>query len=111
MADSALGESGPAAAGIENVHGRQTRRATIVKNLEIWLPAVFLCLLVVTAFLFPLLGTLPDPTRSNPLEANLPLLTPGHLLGPIRSASTCSPALSTGRVYPCRSGSERPSSG
>jgi len=80
VADSAIREILPGPR-VEAIHAKRSRAATIVQNIDVWLPATFLCLLVITAFLFPLLGTLPNPTASNPLEASLPLLTPGHLLG------------------------------
>jgi peptide/nickel transport system permease protein len=66
---------------VERLHGRQSRLARIAGAADLWLPGGFLALIVLTCFVFPLFGTLPDPTAANPLAANLPLFTPGHLLG------------------------------
>jgi len=84
MADLIAGGIPAASTAAEKIaafHGRQSRFASVMQATDLWLPGGFLCLVVLTCFLFPLFGTLPDPTRSNPLEANLPLFSPGHPLG------------------------------
>ncbi len=80
MADTAAAGI-PLSSTVERVHARQSRLSAILHSVDIWLPAAYLIFLVLGAFVFPLLGTLPDPTTSNPMEANLPLFSPGHFLG------------------------------
>ena len=68
-------------APIASIHDRQSRLAIVGQAADVWVPAGFLILVVLICFFFPLFGTLLDPTKSDPIAANLPLFSPGHILG------------------------------
>jgi peptide/nickel transport system permease protein len=51
------------------------------RDLDIWLPAVVLIMVVGACFLFPLVGHLPGPNSGSLAQARDPLFSPGHLLG------------------------------
>jgi peptide/nickel transport system permease protein len=61
--------------------GRPSRRSRVGRSAEIWVPAAFLLLLVLACYLWPLVGGVPSPVNANPLSANLPIGSPGHVLG------------------------------
>ena len=50
-------------------------------SLSITLPAVLLVLIFGACFLWPLVGSVPQPTGGNILDSNLPLFSHGHVLG------------------------------
>ncbi len=49
--------------------------------LDLVVPGGILALIVVSCYLVPLLGAVPSPIGGNVLDANLPVFSPGHLLG------------------------------
>lgn len=49
--------------------------------LDIAVPAAMLVLIAAACFVGPAVSPLPPPVGGSPLEADLPLLSPGHLLG------------------------------
>ncbi|WP_236792631.1 ABC transporter permease [Amycolatopsis sp. GM8] len=52
-----------------------------LRHLELVFPIVLLVLVIGGCFLWPLIGSVPDPTGGDVLSSNLPALSPGHLLG------------------------------
>src|SRR6266568_7649938 len=50
-------------------------------TLRIWLPAGFLLLLAFACFIWPQIYPVPKPVGGSILEAGLPPLSPGHILG------------------------------
>lgn len=75
-ADAAVpGAFEPAAGAV--VRGRGRWRSA----LSLWIPAALLILIFVLCFLWPLVGSVPPPTGGSILDANLPMFSPGHLLG------------------------------
>lgn len=66
----------------EPVPGGPVRaRGRRLEALGIWVPAILLILIFAACFLWPLIGSVPAPTGGSILNANLPLFSPGHLLG------------------------------
>jgi peptide/nickel transport system permease protein len=63
------------------VSSRQLRMQRIGRSLRLWVPVSILLVIVFTAFIWPLVYTLPSPTNGNILDAGLPPFSPGHLLG------------------------------
>jgi peptide/nickel transport system permease protein len=52
-----------------------------MQSLDIYISATFLLVLCFCCFLLPLMMTLPEGVHGSVLNANLPIGTPGHLLG------------------------------
>jgi peptide/nickel transport system permease protein len=52
-----------------------------LRNLEIAVPCTVLVVLLFFCFIWPLVYHVPDPTVGNLLQVNLPLWSPGHILG------------------------------
>lgn len=50
-------------------------------QLEIWIPAGFLALMLLACFVWPLVFPLPNPVRGSLAHPRLPPLSPGHMLG------------------------------
>ncbi len=50
-------------------------------RLGLWIPAGLLALIFFLCFVWPLIGPLGSPTGGNILDANLPIGSPGHVLG------------------------------
>lgn len=63
---------------------RNSRFAEVARWMRMWdvsVPAGILLLIIGACYLWPIFGLVPSPTGGNVLEANLPPLSPGHLLG------------------------------
>jgi peptide/nickel transport system permease protein len=58
---------------------RRARKWVI--NLEIWVPAGILILIIGACFLWPLAGPVPPPVGGSVLNAGLPPFSPGHIFG------------------------------
>ncbi|HTX10354.1 MAG TPA: ABC transporter permease [Solirubrobacteraceae bacterium] len=50
-------------------------------RLGLWIPAGLVALIFFLCFVWPLIGPVGSPTGGNILEANLPIGSPGHVLG------------------------------
>ena len=50
-------------------------------RLGLWIPAGLLALIFFLCFVWPLIGPVGSPTGGNILDANLPIGSPGHVLG------------------------------
>ena len=59
----------------------RTRARGRLRALRIWLPAGFLVLLAFACFIWPQIYPVPKPVGGSILEAGLPPLSPGHILG------------------------------
>lgn len=59
----------------------RTRSRGRLRALRIWLPAGFLVLLAFACFIWPQIYPVPKPVGGSILEAGLPPLSPGHILG------------------------------
>jgi peptide/nickel transport system permease protein len=76
--------SAPAAPGIiepavdPRSGGRMSRA---LQGLEIYLPAALLLAIIFACFILPLFGVLDKPVGGSVLDSNLPVGSPGHLLG------------------------------
>lgn len=55
--------------------------AAQARNLEIWVPAFVLFIIVGACFLWPIIGNVPAPINGSILNANLPMGSPGHPFG------------------------------
>jgi len=51
------------------------------RSLRLWLPAVFLILMLGACFIWPNIYPVPNPVRGSVLESGLPPLSPGHVFG------------------------------
>jgi peptide/nickel transport system permease protein len=51
------------------------------RDLDLWIPAVILAVLLVGCFILPLTGVLPDPAAGDLTETLRPPFSPGHILG------------------------------
>lgn len=56
-------------------------RPAWVRSLGIAIPAGVLALIFALCFLWPLVGSVPEPTGGNILDSNLPAFSEGHVLG------------------------------
>jgi peptide/nickel transport system permease protein len=61
--------------------GAAPRARGWLRNLEIAVPGTVLVVLLFFCFVWPLVYHLPDPTVGDLLQVNLPLWSPGHILG------------------------------
>lgn len=52
-----------------------------LRNVELAVPIVLLVLIIGACFVWPIIGSVPQPVGGNVLNSNLPALSPGHLLG------------------------------
>lgn len=52
-----------------------------LRSLELWLPVSLLTLIVLLAFVWPMLYHIPSPINANLADANLPIGAIGHLFG------------------------------
>jgi peptide/nickel transport system permease protein len=57
------------------------RMHMLAKSLEMWIPASFLILLVLTCFVWPEIHSIPNPIKGNIAVALKPPSSPGHLFG------------------------------
>lgn len=57
------------------------QRARLIRSLDLVIPAGLLALILGACFVWPLVGPLPPPVGGNVLDAYLPPLSEGHLLG------------------------------
>ena len=79
---SAVIVPGAAPAPLPSLVGtRRLRAQGLSRTLRLWVPAVFLVLLIGMCFLWPLIWTMPSPTGGSILDANAPVFSPGHWLG------------------------------
>lgn len=58
-----------------------SERPTWMRSLDVTIPAVLLVVILGACFVWPLIGPVPKPVGGNVLDANLPPLSEGHLLG------------------------------
>jgi peptide/nickel transport system permease protein len=56
-------------------------RGRLGQSLGLWVPAGMLAVIFFLCFIWPLIGPVPKPTGGSILEANLPIGSPGHVLG------------------------------
>jgi peptide/nickel transport system permease protein len=77
VADAA-GANRPASELADLARGRQR---SLMRSLELWLPAGFLILLFLACFVWPEIYKLPNPTRGVLTQGLLPPFSPGHLFG------------------------------
>jgi peptide/nickel transport system permease protein len=61
--------------------GQASRTRKVLRSLEIAVPAAVLLLLLFFCFIWPLVYPVPSPVNGSVLNANLPLWSPGHILG------------------------------
>jgi peptide/nickel transport system permease protein len=61
--------------------GAAPRARGWLRTLEIAVPGTVLLVLLFFCFIWPLVYHVPDPTVGNLLQVNLPLWSPGHILG------------------------------
>jgi peptide/nickel transport system permease protein len=61
--------------------GRASSARRLLRSLEIALPAAVLLVLLFFCFLWPLVYPVPSPVGGSVLSSNLPLWSPGHVLG------------------------------
>lgn len=61
--------------------GGVSRARKVMRTLEIAIPATVLLALLFFCFIWPLVYTIPSPVNGSVLNANLPLWSPGHILG------------------------------
>ena len=61
--------------------GRLSRSQRLMRSLEIAVPAAVLLVLLFFCFIWPLVYPVPSPVNGSVLNANLPLWSPGHILG------------------------------
>jgi peptide/nickel transport system permease protein len=61
--------------------GRLSRTQRLMRSLEITVPAAVLLVLLFFCFVWPLVYPVPSPVNGSVLNANLPLWSPGHILG------------------------------
>jgi peptide/nickel transport system permease protein len=61
--------------------GRFSRTRGLMRSLEIVIPAAVLLVLLFFCFIWPLVYPVPSPVNGSVLDANLPLWSPGHILG------------------------------
>ncbi len=59
----------------------QRRGRSWVRSLDIYIPGVFLLVLLFVCFVWPYLYTIPPPVGGSILDAGLPVGSPGHILG------------------------------
>lgn len=71
----------PAPSSIDGAPTARSRRPAWVRSLDITIPAGMLALILGACFLWPLIGPVPRPVGGSVMEASLPPLSPGHLLG------------------------------
>ena len=76
LPDSTLYAPEPVAAAFA---ARRPRRRAY--NLDIWIPAGILVIIVGGCFLWPLIGPVPPPVGGSILSAGDPMFSPGHFLG------------------------------
>jgi peptide/nickel transport system permease protein len=57
------------------------RRSRLTESLELRIPLAVIILMVLACFLGPTIFSLPPPVGGDILESNLPLFSPGHVLG------------------------------
>jgi peptide/nickel transport system permease protein len=60
---------------------RQSRARSVLRSLEITIPAAILLVLLFFCFIWPLVYPVPSPTYGSVLNASLPLWSPGHIFG------------------------------
>jgi peptide/nickel transport system permease protein len=63
------------------VFGAGGRARGWLRTLEITVPGTILVVLLFFCFIWPLVYHVPSPTRGNLFEVNVPLWSPGHILG------------------------------
>ncbi|NIJ10999.1 peptide/nickel transport system permease protein [Saccharomonospora amisosensis] len=59
----------------------QSRLRGWLRHLELAFPVGLLVIIIGGCFLWPVIGSVPDPVGGNVLESNLPAFSQGHLLG------------------------------
>jgi peptide/nickel transport system permease protein len=57
------------------------RGRTWLRHVELAVPVTLLVLVLGGCFLWPVIGAVPAPVGGNVLDSNLPMFSPGHLLG------------------------------
>lgn len=61
--------------------GTVARKLSWLRSAEIYVPGTFLVVMLFFCFIWPLLYHVPNPVRGSLLTTNLPLWSPGHILG------------------------------
>jgi peptide/nickel transport system permease protein len=61
--------------------GRASRTRRMLRSLEIIVPGSILIVLLFFCFVWPLFYSIPSPVRGSVLDNNLPMFSPGHILG------------------------------
>lgn len=59
----------------------RSANAAPLRPLDVKVPATLLALILLACFLGPVIPSLPDPVGGQVAESNLPMLSPGHVLG------------------------------
>jgi peptide/nickel transport system permease protein len=60
---------------------RAPRVRALMRQAELWVPAAFIAFLFLACFLGPVIFSAPSPVSGNIANVNLPLFSPGHILG------------------------------
>jgi peptide/nickel transport system permease protein len=71
----------PAPAGDIAADGRPSRTRSLMRSLEVAIPATVLALLLFFCFIWPLVYPVPKPVGGSILSSGLPLWSPGHIFG------------------------------
>jgi peptide/nickel transport system permease protein len=66
---------------VAGVVGTAPRARGWLRTLEITIPGAILVVLLFFCFIWPLVYPVPNPTKGSLLQVNLPLWSPGHILG------------------------------
>jgi peptide/nickel transport system permease protein len=61
--------------------GQASRASRVLRSLEITVPGAILIVLLFFCFVWPLVYSIPSPVRGSVLDNNLPMFSPGHILG------------------------------
>jgi peptide/nickel transport system permease protein len=61
--------------------GQASRASRVLRSLEITVPGAILLVLLFFCFVWPLVYSIPSPVRGSVLDNNLPMFSPGHILG------------------------------
>ena len=66
-----------------------------MRSLEVAVPAFILALPLFFCFIWPFVYPVPKPVGGSILNSGLPILSPGHIFGTDRSATTSCPGSCT----------------